>query len=183
MPKVGKKTARSTLNVDVVVGASRPKAAGVGGKVRKPGQKNPATRTIGTRKNPLLVASLVEMGSNLASLREESQGIVSGDPPSSSVTVTPVVSDSRVIPSFEIGNTSESGLLSRLAPIRDEFLISSGSDASTYNRIARDRVPQDTTVRPSELYGSTHMLNAEVVSRSRQFPSEGTSVQGDIHSG
>ena len=63
MPKVGKRrTARSTLNVDVVVGGL--KAVQAGGKARKPaGQiKPPVFRTISTRGNPLLFASLQSMG-------------------------------------------------------------------------------------------------------------------------
>jgi hypothetical protein len=57
------------LDVNVVVGASSSAVAQAGGKKRKAAgpRKLPVPRTMSTRKNPLLIASLREMGINASS--------------------------------------------------------------------------------------------------------------------
>ncbi len=60
------------MDVNVVVGASSSAVAQAGGKKRKAAgpRKPPVPRTISTRKNPLLIASLREMGINASSYAE-----------------------------------------------------------------------------------------------------------------
>jgi hypothetical protein len=77
MPKIKKRTARSTLDVNVVVGASSSAVAQAGGKKRKAAgpRKLPVPQTMSTRKNPLLIASLREMGINASSHVEDSHPV------------------------------------------------------------------------------------------------------------
>ncbi len=89
MPKIKKRTARSTLNNDVVVDASSSAVAQADGKKRKLAgpQKPAAPRTMSTRKNPLLIASLIEMGINASSHTEGSR-LANGDAGSGTQMVT-----------------------------------------------------------------------------------------------
>jgi hypothetical protein len=67
------------LDVNVVVGASSSAVAQAGGKKRKAAgpRKPPVPRTMSTRKNPLLIASLREMGINASSHVENPRHISS----------------------------------------------------------------------------------------------------------
>jgi hypothetical protein len=153
------------LNVDVVVGASTESAAFGGGKARKPvrSRRTPIPRTMSTRKTPLVIASLQEMGINISGPVEnpDNLSIPARDVGQVPEVVTVLPERSQLtLPGLPGSQPSVSALTNtypNLVPPRDELLASGESDSNGYGTPGEDLqrhalLPGPTSIRTALMW-------------------------------